>query len=81
MSRLLDEAKTAVTNLYSDTGVDPRVTRAEINELEEFIMERLVVIEDAIADADAAAEAEAKAQAEAEAEIAEDETSNTEGAE
>ncbi len=65
MSRLLDEAKTAVTKLYSDTDVDPRTTRAEINELEEFIMERLVAIEDAVTEADAKAEAEEKAQAEA----------------
>lgn len=71
MSRLLDEAKTAVTKLYSDTGVDPRVTRAEINELEEFIMDRLVAIEDAVAEADAKDAAE---KAEAEAEAADDDT-------
>ena len=65
MSRLLDEAKTAVTKLYSDTGVDPRTTRAEINELEEFIMDRLVAIEDAVTEADAQAEADAKAEADA----------------
>ncbi len=64
MSKLFEDAKTAINNLYLDKDADPRTTRQEINELEEFIMERLVAIEDVVVAFDEAAELKAN-QAEA----------------
>ncbi len=59
MSKLFEDAKTAINNLYLDKDADPRTTRQEINELEEFIMERLVAIEDVVVAFDEAAELKA----------------------
>ncbi len=46
MSRLIENAKNAVSSLFSDTSVGQQVTKARLEELQGFIQDMINTLED-----------------------------------